>query len=78
MVAVANCGLEISEYPPTVVKQAVVGYGKATKEQVQQMVSVILNQQMVKGEHAADALAVAICHYHHQQLLSWEAKAKSS
>lgn len=78
MVAVANKGLEISEYPPTVVKQSVVGYGKASKAQVQQMVAVILNQQMVRGEHAADALAVAICHHHHQLLLGWEAKAKSS
>lgn len=78
MVAMANAALEISEYPPTVVKQAVVGYGKATKEQVQQMVAVILNLRMVNGEHAADALAVAICHHHHQQLLRWEAKVKSS
>lgn len=78
MVAVANAGLEISEYPPAVVKQAVVGYGKATKDQVQQMVAVILNQRKVAGEHAADALAVAICHCHHLQLLNWEAKVKSS
>ncbi|MEA3241353.1 MAG: crossover junction endodeoxyribonuclease RuvC [Pseudomonadota bacterium] len=78
MVAVANCGREIAEYPPTVVKQAVVGYGKATKEQVQQMVSVILNLQQVSGEHAADALAVAICHHHHQLLSGWEAKVKTS
>jgi len=77
MVAMANCGLDVAEYPPTVVKQAVVGYGKATKEQVQKMVAVILNQQPITGEHAADALAVAICHHHHQQLLSWEAKVKS-
>jgi len=78
MVAVANCGLEISEYPPTVVKQAVVGYGKATKDQVQQMVSVLLNIRQITGEHAADALAVAICHHHHQLLRDWEARAKSS
>ena len=77
MVAMANYGLDIAEYPPTVVKQAVVGYGKATKEQVQKMVAVILNQHPITGEHAADALAVAICHHHHQQLLSWEAKVKS-
>ena len=76
MVAVANYGLEIAEYPPSVVKQAVVGYGKATKTQVQQMVAVVLNQPKIAGEHAADALAVAICHHHHQQLRRWEARVK--
>ncbi len=76
MVAVANYGLEITEYPPSVVKQAVVGYGKATKAQVQQMVGVVLNHPEIIGEHAADALAVAICHHHHQQLRRWEARVK--
>ncbi|MBN2333591.1 MAG: crossover junction endodeoxyribonuclease RuvC [Deltaproteobacteria bacterium] len=67
MVAAANCSLEIFEYPPAVVKQTVVGYGKADKSQVLQMVSVILNNRSIRGEHAADALAVAICHHQHHR-----------
>ncbi|MBW1645474.1 MAG: crossover junction endodeoxyribonuclease RuvC [Deltaproteobacteria bacterium] len=75
LVAVANRGLEIAEYPPTVVKQSVVGYGRAAKEQVQQMVKVLLNRRRIGGEHAADALAVAICHHQHRQLRSWQQAA---
>jgi len=64
MVAAARFGLALHEYPPSSVKQAVVGYGKASKEQVQQMVKMLLKQKTLAGEHAADALAVAICHHH--------------
>jgi crossover junction endodeoxyribonuclease RuvC len=68
MTAAANRGLEIVEYSPATVKQAVVGYGRAAKEQVQTMVGMLLRQSEPAGEHAADALAVAICHHHQHRL----------
>ena len=53
------------EYTPLQVKQAVVGYGRADKSQVQQMVKVLLNLSSIpKPDDAADALAIAICHAH--------------
>lgn len=59
----AQCGLEVFEYTPLQVKQAVVGYGRAEKKQVQEMVKRILGMDhIVKPDDAADALAVAICH----------------
>jgi crossover junction endodeoxyribonuclease RuvC len=63
MVAVANAGVECAEYPPARVKQVVCGYGRAEKQQVQRMVKAILGLQAEPTPtHAADALAVAICH----------------
>jgi crossover junction endodeoxyribonuclease RuvC len=63
MVAAANAGVECVEYPPARVKQAVCGYGRAEKTQVQTMVKVILSMQAAPTpSHASDALAVAICH----------------
>jgi crossover junction endodeoxyribonuclease RuvC len=63
MVAAANAGLECVEYSPSRVKQAVCGYGRAEKQQVQRMVKTILGMQHEPTpSHAADALAVAICH----------------
>lgn len=62
IVACANKGLEIAEYAPRQIKQAVVGYGGAEKVQVQQMVKALLNLSDVPQADAADALAVAICH----------------
>lgn len=59
-------GLEISEYAPRLIKQTVVGYGNAEKHQVQEMVRLLLRMQTVPQPHdAADALAIAICHFHH-------------
>jgi crossover junction endodeoxyribonuclease RuvC len=59
-------GLEIAEYAPRLVKQTVVGYGNAEKQQVQHMVKVLLRLPSTPSPHdAADALAVAICHFHH-------------
>jgi crossover junction endodeoxyribonuclease RuvC len=59
-------GLGISEYAPRLIKQTVVGYGNAEKHQVQEMVRVLLRMQKVPEPHdAADALAIAICHFHH-------------
>jgi crossover junction endodeoxyribonuclease RuvC len=63
MVAAANAGVDCAEYAPARVKQVVCGYGRAEKRQVQKMVKVILAlQEEPTPSHAADALAVAICH----------------
>lgn len=57
--------LSIGEYTPLQIKQAVVGYGGATKNQVQQMTKVLLGLDSIpKPDDTADALAVAICHAH--------------
>jgi len=61
--------LEIAEYSPRLIKQTVVGYGAAEKHQVQEMVRVLLRMKTVPTPHdAADALAIAICHFHHAGL----------
>lgn len=58
-------GIDFFVYTPLQVKQAVVGYGRATKYQVQEMVKVLLSLTAIPdSEHAADALAVVICHIH--------------
>ena len=63
LVASALAGIECTEYAPARVKQAVCGYGRAEKAQVQRMVKSILGLPAVPTpNHAADALAVAICH----------------
>ena len=63
LVACASAGIECAEYAPAAVKQAVCGYGRADKGQVQRMVGKILGlEQPPSPHHAADALAVAICH----------------
>ncbi len=64
MLAGVNASLPVTEYSAVEVKNAVVGYGKAGKTQVQQMVRVLLNLPEVAQEDASDALAVAICHAH--------------
>ena len=64
IVAGVNAGLSVHEYTAMQVKQAVVGYGHATKDQVQRMVKALLNLPEVAQEDAADALAVAVCHAH--------------
>jgi crossover junction endodeoxyribonuclease RuvC len=62
IVAGVNAGLPVAEYTALQVKQAVVGHGRAAKEQVQQMVRILLNLPEIAQADAADALAVAICH----------------
>jgi crossover junction endodeoxyribonuclease RuvC len=63
LVAAARAGVECVEYAPAHVKQAVCGYGRAEKAQVQRMVQAILRLSVPPGStHEADALAVAICH----------------
>lgn len=74
ILAAAHAGVPMSEYTPLQVKQAVVGYGRATKEQVQSMVRILLNMDHTpRPDDAADALAIAICHIHsrtYEQLIS--------
>ena len=66
LLAAESAALEIGEYSPRLVKQTVAGYGNAEKQQVQEMVRVLLSLRTVPEPHdAADALAVAICHFHH-------------
>ncbi len=62
----AQRSLPVCHYPPLLVKKAVVGYGLASKAQVQLMVEQLLGQK-VADEHAADALAVGLCHFFHQR-----------
>jgi crossover junction endodeoxyribonuclease RuvC len=63
ILAAVNCGVEVAEYTPLQVKQAVVGYGRASKQQVQVMVTRLLRlEEIPKPDDTADALAVAICH----------------
>ncbi len=65
VLACANGGLNIEEYTPLQIKQALVGYGRADKKQVQFMVKTMLNLKAVpKPDDTADALAAAICHAH--------------
>jgi crossover junction endodeoxyribonuclease RuvC len=63
LVAASSAGVPCVEYAPTRVKQSVCGYGRADKGQVQRMVKAILAlDEVPRPDHAADALAVAVCH----------------
>ena len=65
VLACADGGLSVSEYTPLQIKQALVGYGRADKKQVQYMVKTLLNlAEVPKPDDTADALAAAICHAH--------------
>jgi len=71
MLALANGGLPISEYTPKQIKQAVTGYGSAGKEQVGEMVRILLKLSAIpRPDDAADAAAVAICHLHTASVLT--------
>ncbi len=65
MLSAASFGLEVFEYDPRTIKQAVTGYGNATKDQVQRMVKALLKTPDIARPDAADALATAICHINH-------------
>jgi crossover junction endodeoxyribonuclease RuvC len=70
MLALAQAGVPIHEYKPTVVKQAVAGYGGADKKQMQEMVRLTLRLVRIpKPDDAADALAIAICHSYSAAML---------
>ena len=63
LLLIAEAGVSFGEYSPLEVKMAVVGYGRAEKSQVQQMVASLLRlPEIIKSEDASDALAIAICH----------------
>jgi crossover junction endodeoxyribonuclease RuvC len=65
MLAAVEAGVPVVEYSPAEIKRAVVGYGRAEKHQVQQMVKLVLGLARAPSPHdVADALAVAICHVH--------------
>ena len=65
LLAAAQCGVPVFEYTPMQIKQAVTGYGKAVKKQVQEMTRVLLHLEKVpKPDDTADALAMAIAHCH--------------
>jgi crossover junction endodeoxyribonuclease RuvC len=81
MLAAERAALEIFEYSPRLVKQTVVGHGNAEKFQIQLMVKTLLGLSDVPAPHdVADALAVAICHFHHaafsQRILASQAAPK--
>lgn len=63
ILSAVNKGVDVYEYTPLQIKQAVAGYGRADKKQVQEMVKLLLNLQKIPSpDDVADALAVAICH----------------
>lgn len=73
LLAIADAGLPVHEYKPLEVKQAVAGYGRADKGQMQYMVRLLLNlAEIPRPDDAADALAVAICHLHSARLKDLE------
>ena len=69
LLAAVNCGVEVAEYSPLEIKQAVVGYGRADKNQVRDMVTILLKlKEKPEPFDASDALAAAICHIHNAEL----------
>jgi crossover junction endodeoxyribonuclease RuvC len=69
LLAAARAGLPIREYKPMAVKQAITGYGKASKSQMQEMVRMLLHlDDLPRPDDAADAIAVAICHVYSARL----------
>ncbi|MHB1295422.1 MAG: crossover junction endodeoxyribonuclease RuvC [Anaerolineae bacterium] len=71
LLTLAQAGLPIAEYTPMQVKQATTGYGQAVKQQVQEMVRILLCLDAIpRPDDAADALAVSICHHHSARLMA--------
>ena len=71
ILALANAGIPVAEYSPPKIKDAVTGYGKADKHQVQLMVRNLLHlEETPRPDDAADGLAVAITHYQHRRFTS--------
>jgi len=62
LIAAVQCGLKIFEYTPLEIKKSVVGYGRASKEQVRSMVQIMLKLKTQPNLDTSDALATAICH----------------
>ncbi len=73
--AAANADCSLTVYTPTQIKQAVVGYGKATKSQMQKMTQALLKlKELPRPDHAADALALALCHARSYKVLQLREK----
>ncbi len=70
MLVPARAGLAVAEYAPNAVKKAVIGVGHGDKGQVAMMVKVLMPKAIFDSEHAADALAIAICHAHHRKSIA--------
>lgn len=76
ILALADAELEVAEYNPSMVKQAITGYGKADKRQMQEMVRMLLGlSEVPRPDDAADALATAICHLHSARLRALEQRS---
>ena len=67
MLVPARAGLPVAEYAPNAVKKAVIGVGHGDKKQIHMMLKILMPKAEFKGNDAADALAIAICHAHHLQ-----------
>ena len=73
LLALANAGISVAEYSPPKIKEAVSGYGNASKQQVQFMVQSMLNlEELPRPDDAADGLAVALTHYQWSRIESFE------
>ncbi|MBB3658063.1 crossover junction endodeoxyribonuclease RuvC [Rhizobium sp. BK650] len=66
MLVPARAGLPVSEYAPNAVKKTVIGVGHGEKQQIHMMLKILMPKAEFKGNDAADALAIAICHAHHR------------
>lgn len=76
LLAAAQMGLPVFTYTPTAIKQAIIGYGRADKHQVQEMIRMLLALPNVpQPDDVADAVAIAVCHIHASQLNRWIAAA---
>ena len=76
MVVPARAGLRVAEYAPNAVKKAVIVVGHGDKKQIHMMVRVLMPKATFDSDHAADALAIAICHAHHRTSPAWRMAAE--
>jgi crossover junction endodeoxyribonuclease RuvC len=76
MLAPARAGLRVAEYAPNAVKKAVIGVGHGDKKQILMMVKMLIPKATFDSDHAADALAIAICHAHHRTSPEWRMAAE--
>ena len=76
MLAPARAGLRVAEYAPNAVKKAVIGVGHGDKKQILMMVKMLVPKATFDSDHAADALAIAICHAHHRTSPEWRMAAE--
>jgi crossover junction endodeoxyribonuclease RuvC len=72
----ARAGLRVAEYAPNAVKKAVIGVGHGDKKQILMMVKMLIPKATFDSDHAADALAIAICHAHHRTSPEWRMAAE--